>query len=243
MESRNIVFWACALFAIGHAAASHAYEYEMVVLTDTREPSRLPNEVRSVQAADEDRTRILQRRENRREIHLNKLRRIMDDMDRDGYAVVEEHELSMYDGFLEGTRELVRAPYELAYIPIDIRQSAFAGGKLIGKQPLFEDEGRVHQMAYVFEFDDLGTIIVDELSFRTIPNTRISVNKPTGNLTINGYPATYTALMRRGSGKGMSAITLITDSKLITVTALQCITKDDKERFDRFVEIASAAYN
>lgn len=243
MNHKDIILRAFALFAIAHAAGSQAYEYEMVVLTDTRDSSDLPNEVRSVRAADKDRAKIFERREIQRERHLNKLRRVMEDMDRDGYAIVEEHDLSTYDSFIAGTRELERAPYELAYVPIDLQQSAFTGGRLVGKQPLFEVEGRVHRMAYVFEFDDLGTILIDELDFTTIPYTRISVNKPTGNLAINGHPATYTALMGRDSGKGMSAITFITDSKLVTVTALQCITRHDKEKFERLVAIATAAYN
>lgn len=224
------------------AAERGAYEYEMIVLSDTRSKAELPDEVKKARSEDKNLQKILQRREKSRRKTLERLRRIMSEMDQHGYAVVDDSELSHYDDYVKETRELVSVPHELAYVPINTDGSAFANASLVGKHPVFEDKGRVHQMAYVYEFEDLGTVIIDELNFATVPDTRIVVNKPTGNLTINGYPATYTALTDRHMEKGTSSITYITASKLISVTVLKCITKKDREQFARLVEIASSVY-
>lgn len=236
---------ALVLGALGFAASAAepgAYDYEMIVLTDTRTQAELPDQVKKARSEDKNLQKVLQRREKSRRKTLKRLRRIMDEMDQHGYAIVDDRDLSHYDNYVTETRELTSVPHELAYVPINTEGKAFTNGTLIGKHPVFEDRGRVHQMAYVYEFEDLGTVIIDELNFATVPDTRIVVNKPTGNLTINGYPATYSALTDRDMKKGMSSITYITDTKLISVTALKCITKKDKEQFARLVEIATSVF-
>jgi len=232
---------AVCVLVLGFSESTWAESDEMVVLTDIRGPSKVPPSVQAAKKVDPEMQKEMARREASRRQHLAKLRQIMRDMERDGLAIVGYDEVSTYDQFVADALELVRAPVQYGYTPTNLDKSALKKGRLIGKQPLYEDDnGQAHQMSYIFDFENLGTVIVEELSYATIPDARITVNRPTGNLTINGYAATYTALIDATGQKGLSGITYYTDSKLISVIALKCVTRDDREAFEDFVAIASA---
>ena len=214
---------------------------EMVVLTDKRSSRDLPVSQQTAKNPSPEMRAELARRHASRKQHLAELRRITRDMEQGGCAIVDHADVSTFDQFVAGAMELERAPVQYGYTPTDLDRSALKKGRLIGKQPLFvDDAGLAHQMSYIYEFDTLGTVVIEELSYATIPDARITVYRPVGNLTINGYAATYTALMDESREKGLSGITYFTDSKLISVTALKCVTRDDREAFRDFVAIASA---
>ncbi len=237
----GICFAGMVILTGGCLSAAIAEEIEMIVLTDTRQEDDVPSEIKEFIANDKRYQAMFKRRAANQKRHAKILRRIMTDMDRDGFAVVNETHVSTYDTLVSDIKQLTRpGPVTLGYRGADLNKPAFKRGRKVAEQAIFEDDGITHNMMYVFEFDDIGFVVIDELSYTTIPDTKIIVNKPTGNLTINGYPATYTALTNKSGKKGLSGITYITESKLISVTALKCITRKDEKEFARFVEIAAA---
>lgn len=241
MYKFGIWFAGMVILTGGCLPAAIAEEIEMIVLTDTRQEDDVPSEIKEFIANDKRHQAMVKSRGANRKKHAKILRRIMTDMDRDGFAIVDDTHVSTYDSLVTEIKQLTRPrAVTLGYRGAELNRPAFKRGRKIGEQAVFEDDGITHNMMYVFEFDDIGFVVIDELSYATIPDTKIIVNKPTGNLTINGYPATYTALINKSGKKGLSGITYITESRLISVTALKCITRKDEKEFARFVEIATA---
>ncbi|MDH3747642.1 MAG: hypothetical protein OER97_05505 [Gammaproteobacteria bacterium] len=220
-----------------------AADFETIVLTDKIDHSEMPPEVRESIANNKERQAKLMEREASRKKHLKKLRRIVNDTESKGFAVVQDLGDSGYDNISAMIHQPERQePIRYGYNKANLDTPAFDGGRLVAVQPLHEDAGLSYQMLYAFEFDDLGTVVIDELNYINIPDARIVVNKPAGNLHINGYPATYTAMKNRDGTKGMTGIIFYTENKLFSVTALRCITRDDKEAFEHLVQVASSLY-
>ena len=210
MYKHIICFAGILIVTSGYMPVAMAEDFEMIVLTDTREEHDTPPEVEEYIANDERRQAELKRREQERKEHYKLVRRINSDMSRDGYSVVDDAYVSRYDELVMNVKQLSRpGSTTLGYIGTDLSKTAFKRGRKIGQQAKYEDGGVTHNMLYVYEFDDLGVVLVDELSYTTIPDTRITVSKPVGNLTINGYPATYTAVIDGTHEKGLSSMTAV----------------------------------
>lgn len=243
MKNTMRIIAVCLLFPVFFGSTVLATDFETVVLTDKTHRSELPVEVQETLARDELRQQELAQREVSRKKLLTTLRRIVDDTESHGFAVVDDAVVSDYDDFLTQVRRAKPAePIRYGYTVANLDTPAFDGSRRIATESLHEDEGVTYQTLYAFEFDDLGTVLIDELSYTTIPDARIVVNKPAGNLHINGYPATYTAMMNRDGTRGMTTITFYTENKLISVTALRCITRDHSEAFEHLVQVTSSLY-
>lgn len=243
MKNTTGIIAACLVFSSCCWSIVLAADFETVVLTDKSNNSELPAEIQEAMAKDEQRQTELAQRKVSRQKYLRKLRRIVDDTESRGFAVVDDVDVSGYDDFLTKVRAAKPTePIRYGYTVANLDTPAFDGGRMIATHPLHEDEGVTYQTLYAFEFDDLGTVLIDELSYTTIPDARIVVNKPAGNLHVNGYPATYTAMLNRDGTKGMTGIVFYTENKVISVTALRCITRDDKEAFEHLVQVAGSLY-
>ncbi len=235
------IAWALSVPAAG------GYEYGTIVLTDGKGGLRLPQEVAEAASNDSRRLEMLRARDDNRRRHLAGLRRTIDDVEANGFTVSDESMLSAYDGLVGDIRRQ-RTPgaipqgaaIEPGFRPAELVHPVFARGRKLGRLSLSVADGYAHELATAYEFDDLGVVIIEELSYSTVPDTRIVVTRPVGNLYVNGYPATYTAHVNSEGTRGLSSIMYITESKLIRVVVLACITRDDRPRFERFVELAAA---
>lgn len=226
-------------FVTGAAAAD---DFDFIVLTDnvpadsiTEAHGRSPDYARHQK-------KVAALRKAKREEVLAVLQRTKREMEQLGYSIASDEQLSAYDGYIAGSQVALQPLHEIefGYRHAELGDPAIESGRLKGVYAVEESDGFVHQAAYLYEFDELGPVIIEELSYLTIPNARIAVTRPIGNLAINGFPATYTALTNRDNTKGLTGITFITGSKMFSVTALHCITEKDAELFDRLVTIASA---
>ena len=74
----------------------------------------------------------------------------------------------------------------------------------------------------------MGSVIVEETSFRTIQDVKIVIPKPIGKMKVNGRDATYTAIRDEIGTRGVTQVVFFTGSKLFVVTAIECITTKDE---------------
>ena len=83
--------------------------------------------------------------------------------------------------------------------------------------------------------------MIDEMSFPTMSDRRIVVSRQLGNVTIRGYPATYSVLVTPDGQKALSQLTFVTENKVFTVTMRDAVLRDSEE-FDLFVRIAESLH-
>jgi len=238
--TRTQQFLTCIALVLALSDISAAQDGDFIVLTDNLrfdapEP-KTANEI--AQAESVDKLRLAAREEGRKSA-LAAYRRIESDMRDKGYSIAPDENLSAYDSVVANpasARSLSVVAF--GYTPLDLTKGILQQGEFRGINTAPASDGQVHRAQYLFYFDGLGDVVVDELSFATIPNSRISISRPTGNVVINGHPATYSAMRNRNNTKGLTQIFFITDSKLFTVTALSAITRSESEKLEKLISVA-----
>lgn len=223
-----------------------ADDYEMVELSDSSPAAQLPHEVQAFKESDPKRAEIRAARDSQSRRHLAKLRRITEEMSESGCASVGLRDVSIYDELIADVRHFYSSSSDsqrLENARPKGENPAFPPSSVLGSKVLYQDADGSHYVSTVYEFDDLGVVLVEVLDYQDIRGAKVRVNKPTGNLYIHGLPATYTAMIGPDGIKGLSSITYITEASHISVTAMKCITKSDQKEFGRFVALAQAAYN
>ena len=235
------IWIALSLFSLAFWSYAEAVESGIVVLTSPSQSDETPLEVQEYQRQDETRKAELRHREASRSAHLLALKRITDEMATQGCAVVDESLISQYD---EVIADAVQFPgnhvTRLAFVKASFNTEEFKGAQELATRALYENDSGTHQTISVLEFPDLGYVIVEELSYRTITDSTIRVNRPTGNLTIRNRPATYIAVRNAEGTKGATGITFTTDEKHVSVIAMNCVTPKDKRLFNKLRGIANA---
>ena len=225
------------VFAFGSFAV--AGDDAFVLLTDNfrfdaPEPTTA-NGIAELKAWEDTRAAIL---EEGRKTALAAYRRIAEDMRTQGYSIAPDEALVPYDSVAVSASARRQSEVAYGYTPLDPSAGVLSEGDFRGVNAGPESDGQVHRAQYVYYFEDIGDVFVDELSFATIPDSRISVSRPTGNVEINGFPATYSAMRNEDNTKGVTQMFWITQNKLFTITTFSTITRADKKEFDKFISIA-----
>lgn len=241
MNSQKVVV--LLLSAGFFASASWADDFEFIVLTDNvpAPGDDLAEMRRSNPEAAQQRNKLRAIQKAKRREVLAVLRQTKKEMELHGRAFATDAQLAAYDVYITddvNPQSVYEMPF--GYRRTNLDHPVLKAGRLKGVYGVQESDGFVHQAAYVYDFDELGPVVIEELSFLTIPDARISVTRPIGNLMVNGFPASYTALTNRDYTKGLTGITFITDNKMFSVTAFRCVTRNDAELFEQLVSVANA---
>lgn len=130
---------------------------------------------------------------------------------------------------------------DIAYSARDLGASPFKKGRLLGFMPVRSEDNKIHEIVWAYAVPGIGDVIVEELSYRTIPGVTIKVAEPSGNIQINGNPGTYMVMTDEKGKRGLTTIDFITSDKLFTLTAYNPIMRGTK-RFNRLVELAESLY-
>lgn len=214
----------------------------MMVLTDNAKTPDVPNAASSGKAQTGGRADI------RRQI-LEDIQRQRLEMEKNGFVVGSDALISNKDKYPD---ELVKHQAitgnsynsvlsDFAYPARNLNDTPFRNGRLLGFMPLRSDDSRIHEVVWAYSLRGLGKVVVEELSYGTIPDVTISVAEPSGNIQINGNPGTYMVMTDKKRKRGVTTIEFMTSDKLFTVTAYKPIKRGSK-RFDRLVRLSESLY-
>jgi hypothetical protein len=229
-----------ALVAVVALAAGSLFADEQIVLTDIPSDEFLERYRSSPEYKEQE-----ERRSTRKENMGHATDAAHKEMAGGQCAVASTEHLGLYDSFLGLADSTVNQEELLndvlfGYQPIDQRNKVLQSAQLVGVYGTPETDGFVHEFFYLYDFEDLGLVLVQELSYRTIPDTDIRVTAPRGNVRINGYAGTYTALKDEGNSKGLTGLTFITENKWFHVVAFRCVAKSDRKSYRNLIQIAES---
>jgi hypothetical protein len=148
------------------------------------------------------------------------------DMAKNGFVVVSDQQAALSD-LLFGEIIAYQASHKegysliasrLGYSAIDPNDASFDAGTLIAMMPVESDDKSIHQMFYAFAFDDIGQLVIEELSFATVPDVKITVAAPAGNVSINGNPGTYIVSVNESRSRAVSSLDFLTKDKMFVLT-------------------------
>jgi hypothetical protein len=147
-----------------------------------------------------------------------------------GYVVVGDGSFNLHDPLLNQIAQgdpprSIEGEY--GYPPADVVNGPFANGRLVAAYGRPHEDGLIHSTTHVFEFDELGQVIVEELSYATIPGVRIVVNRLSGNVDVNGHVAEYMALVNASGTRGQTIVRFLTGTKMFTLTTTTRILRED----------------
>ena len=236
--------WCVALAFVACLQWAHAAEtgIRMIVLTDNAEKSAGSETAVQRKAQAEGRDKI--RQQILQDILKHRL-----EMERNGFVIGTDTLISNKDRYpdeLVKHQAITGNTYEsvlpdLAYAARNLNDSPFRKGRLLGFMPLRSGDNRIHEVVWAFSMRGLGKVIVEELSYGTVPGVSIAVAEPSGNIQINGNPATYMVMTDKKGKRGVTTIEFMTSDKLFTLTAYKPIKRDNK-RFKRLVKLAESLY-
>lgn len=222
-----------------HAAESGI---RMIVLTDKAEKAAVPGA--TVQRKARAESRDVMRQQILEDIQNQRL-----EMEENGFVIGTDALISNKDKYPD---ELVKHQAitgntydsvlpDFAYPARNLSDSPFRKGRLLGFMPLRSADNRIHEVVWAYSMRGLGKVIVEELSYATVPDVTIAVAEPSGNIQINGNPGTYMVMTDKKRKRGVTTIEFMTSDKLFTVTAYKPIKRNSK-RFKRFVKLAESLY-
>lgn len=228
-----------ACFQWAHAAETGI---RMIVLTDNAEKTAVP-------AAAEQRTAQAERRDAMRQQILKDIQEQRLEMEKNGFVTGTDALISNKDKY---PTELIKHQavtgntydsvlQDFAYAARNLNDSPFRKGRLLGFMPLRSGDNKIHEVVWAFSMRGLGKVIVEELSYGTVPGVTIAVAEPSGNIQINGNPGTYMVMTDKKRKRGVTTIEFMTPDKLFTMTAYKPIKKGSK-RYRRFVKLAESLY-
>ncbi len=244
MKKMNSVLTFSALALVACFQWAHATEsgIRMIVLTDKAEKTAV-NE-----AAAQSRERAKSRDAMRQQI-LEDIRRQRLEMANNGFVIGTDalmtnkdkypDELIKHQAITGNTYDSVLPDF--AYPARNLTDSPFRKGRLLGFMPLRSGDNKVHEVVWAFSIRGLGKVIVEELSYATVPNVTIAVAEPSGNIQINGNPGTYMVMTDKKRKRGVTTIEFMTAGKLFTLTAYKPVMRDSK-RFKRLIKLAESLY-
>ena len=152
--------------------------------------SELPVEVRS--SIIESRAGSRETRHEARQTLAQLLEKRREQMRREGYMTVPEHEVIGSRPkllALAGLNESASSIPNLGFEPVNLSGSAIDDCVLQGAGGVPESDGRVHDVVRRFDCPQLGVVLLQEQSFSTNPSIiRFASSTPWGNLQINGEP-------------------------------------------------------
>lgn len=224
--------------------SAHAAEsgIRMIVLTDKAEKAAVPGA--TVQRKARAESRDVMRQQILEDIQNQRL-----EMEENGFVIGTDTLISNKDKYPD---ELVKHQAitgntydsvlpDFAYPARNLSDSPFRKGRLLGFMPLRSADNRIHEVVWAYSMRGLGKVIVEELSYATVPDVTIAVAEPSGNIQINGNPGTYMVMTDKKRKRGVTTIEFMTSDKLFTVTAYKSIKRNSK-RFKRFVKLAESLY-
>ncbi|WP_334078365.1 hypothetical protein [Microbulbifer sp. M83] len=131
---------------------------------------------------------------------------------------------------------------QLGFSPINLEGSEFDRAELVrlGGDP--SSDGAIHSLTYQFQHPILGIVFLTEYSFLTDPDvTRLRVREASGNILVNGKPATLAPVKYKKAGGGATTVRFYTDTKLFSIHVFDTITRDH-EKFDKLNALAQALH-
>lgn len=214
----------------------------MLVLTDKANKSSMSELAAKQKAPADGRDKV------RQEI-LKDIEKQRSEMRKNGFVIGTDALMSNKDKYpdeLIKHRMLSGDSYDsvsndFAYAARNLNDSPFRKGRLLGFMPIRSGDNRIHEAVWAFSLRGLGRVIVEELSFGTVPDVSIAVAEPSGNVQINGHPGTYMVMTDEKGKRGVTTIEFMTSDKLFTITAYKPIKRDSK-RFARLIELAESLY-
>lgn len=242
---RSLTIAICLVLTLNaHASEANDDVVNLIQLTDkARLDDDLPVEVKRAYAKSESKRQkdSLQYDMSREIVRQRK------EMKANGFIVVSDASASSRDTVaaqilahqMQHNEDYESIASELGYAALDLNQTPFQSGRRLGMMPIRFADDRIHQIVYAYEFDELGEVLVEETSYRTIPEVSISVSEPMGNMRINGYAATYSVTKNHKGDKAMTTIIFFTEEKLFDLTVFNSIMRDDK-RFPKLVALAES---
>lgn len=127
------------------------------------------------------------------------------------------------------------------YSARNLNDTPFSDARLLGFMPLRSEDDKIHEAVWAYAVPGIGNVVVEELSYQTIPGVTIKVAEPSGNIQINGNPGTYMVMTDEAGKRGITTIDFMTSDKLFAITAYEAVKRDDK-RFKRLFELAESLY-
>lgn len=244
-----INFSRTSLISIGLALAasfqtSDAREssIEVIVLTDNAGDSGIESEAMSSRRGSG-------RRDEIRQQILEDIKKHRAEMAANGFVVGTDAIISSKDRFPE---ELVKHQAvtgntydsvlpDFAYAARNLNDSPFGEGRLLGFMPVRSDDSKIHETVWAYAMPGIGRVIVEELSYRTIPDVTIKVAEPSGNIQVNGNPGTYMVMTDEKGKRGVTTIEFMTSDKLFTITVFAAVKRNNKH-FKRLLTLAESLY-
>lgn len=157
------------------------------------------------------------------------LRQIAEDragMERDGFIVVSTEkaalsdrlygEIVSYQARMKESNVLISS--RLGYSALNLNNPAFTSATLMGRMPVPSPDDSIHHMFYAFEFNEIGQLVIEELSYATVPDVKITVAAPSGNVGVNGNPGTYIVSVNESGSNASSSLTFLTGRKMFILT-------------------------
>lgn len=223
-------------------AAADEADIRMIVLTDKAEKS-------SATRAEIDRSDLPGDRRAIRQQILDDIEKQRLEMDTNGFVVGTDALISGKNNFPE---ELIKHQAitgnsydsvlpDFGYSARNLNDSPFKQGQFLGFMPLRSEDNKIHETVWAYTVPGIGKIIVEELSYLTMPDVTIKVAEPSGNVQINGIPGTYMVMTDEKGKRGVTTIDFMTSDRLFTITAYKPILRENK-RFKQLVELAESLY-
>lgn len=165
-------------------------------------------------------------------------RRIQQEMDEQGYTLASENDVYNID-------LAISSPYLISHEkavdnfisePASIEGTPFEDKKIIGGTiGGVNIDGKWTGLTRLFEFEDLGVVELEEDDYITARSS-IQFTKELINQDINGNPAVYLVKVSE-SGKSITTITWITDSKKYSLSMNKNASQDENLK-DDFINLA-----
>lgn len=243
-NSHKAISYAIVLTLVACVQWVHATEsgIRMIVLTDNTAKSAVRGAATNSAAQDKGRDEI--RQQILKDIQQQRL-----EMQQNGFVIGTEALISnknKYPEELVKHQAITRNTYDsvlpdFAYPARNLNDSPFRKGRLLGFMPLRYGDNKIHEVVWAYSIRGLGKVIVEELSYGTVPEVTIAVAEPSGNIQINGNPGTYMVMTDEKRRRGVTTIEFMTADKLFTVTAYKPVKRGSK-RFKRLVRLAESLY-
>ena len=99
--------------------------------------------------------------------------------------------------------------------------------------------GKIHELQYVFDFEDLGRVTLLERSYMTSPDiSRVQIGKPVGNISVRGQAGTFLVQRNESGDKRKSYIYIAINGKIFHMVALRSYEHGSAEWY-KFQDLAS----
>ena len=99
-------------------------------------------------------------------------------------------------------------------------------------------DGKVHELHYVFDFEDLGRVTLLERSYATSPTIAVyRIGKPLGNLTVGGQEGSFLVERNPKGTRGKSSVFVALNGKIFHMVSMTAYERESPEWY-KFQDLA-----